>query len=157
MIYSTILYLSSNSGFGTWAPAQWYDLFTTGWFHYNHLLHKSQFKVFAVETNWNLILHRLAIERMAVGGGLIVITDRCFFIWFFSDSLDPKYTTFSKREQMISFYKMWSRSLFEKNRANMIFAFCLESCLDTRLPLVIRSQSFSPKFSLIPWLPATSM
>ena len=68
-------------------------------------------------------MYRLAIERMAVGGGLIVVTDR----WL-----------------QFKFRGKWDEWILHFHcRANMIFAFCLESCLDTSLPLVIRQRKLS--------------
>ena len=60
---------------------------------------------------------------MAVGGGLIVVTDR----WL-----------------QFKFRGKWDEWILHFHcRANMIFAFCLESCLDTSLPLVIRQRKLS--------------
>ena len=60
---------------------------------------------------------------MAVGGGLIVVTDR----WL-----------------QFKFRGKWDEWILHVHcRANMIFAFCLESCLDTSLPLVIRQRKLS--------------
>ena len=60
---------------------------------------------------------------MAVGGGLIVVTDR----WL-----------------QFKFRGKWDEWILHVHcRANTIFAFCLESCLDTSLPLVIRQRKLS--------------